>query len=264
MSIEYLVHFECPVRDEFPNENFIRQIKNRGHAHAIIEIAKEDGNPLPPSELTISRVLYTPGGQTQSQEVSVQTLLDESEHLFSLKDHCTECPVNLLKQPFSCYGTIAYPILKSTEEWLLSRLPKEESSAALNMMLRYIEDFEIDGGPVNEMRGDPTFFESSEPPKRIWSATGASISSSQLLQMLFCVGPIEPPHAKAVLFYLNFISHTTDMDSFLEIIQSSGAQNVEFSNFDYQDANLQVCDFNDFFLAMVASISIDSLLLLDF
>lgn len=264
MSIEYLVHIECPVREKYPNDNFVQQLKNRGHAHAIMEIAKEDGNPLPLAELTISRFLYTPEGQTQTQEVSVQTLLDESEHLFSLKDHCTECPVNLLKQPFSCYGTIAYPILTSTEEWLLSRLPDDADSVPLNMLLRYLEDFEIDGGPINQMREDPTFFESSDPLERKWSASGPAITSSQLMQMLFCVGPIEPPHAKAVLFYLNFIPHETDLDVFVETIQSSGAENVEFKNFDYKEDNLQIGDFNDFFVTMVAATSIDTILLIDF
>ncbi len=263
MSIEYLVHIECPVREQYPNEKFVRQLKNRGHAHAIVEIAKEDGNTLPPSELMISRVLYTPDGQTEAQEVSVQTLLEESEHLFSLQEHCTECPVNLLKQPFSCYGTIAYPILASTEEWLLSRLPQDEDSIPLNMLIRYLKDFEIDGGPINQMREDPTFFENSDPLERKWPG-GLTLTSSQLMQMLFCVGPVEPPHSKSVLFYFNFIPHETDLDSFLETIQTGGVQNVEFKNFDYSEDNLQICDFNDFFLTMIAAASIDSVLLIDF
>ncbi|MBX9691364.1 MAG: hypothetical protein K2Z81_03200 [Cyanobacteria bacterium] len=273
MSIEYLIDLQCPIKDQFPNELLISKVKGRKQAEAILAMAQEEGD-VSASELVIKRVLYTPEGEMEQEEVTIQALIDESEDVYSMEEYCTECPANPFQQPFGCYGNISYPILSDTEQWLVSLLPDHSQSEPLNLLLRYLQDFDLDGGAINEMRKDSTFFESREPAVKTWTDQGVmgrmtgkkgqAVNSSQLLEILFGVGPLEPAHSLSVLYYLNFIPHNTSVEEFAEALRMGSVDLIDFSSFKYDPEYPQRCDFNDFFISMASSVAVGSVLLIDF
>lgn len=208
MSIEYVVDLSCPVKDAFSVEGMVRRIKGRNQANTILEIARSRGDTRPPDQVTFRRLLQRPGGTVQ-EEASVQTLLDEAAALDAHTGHCQDCPANVFQSPCGCYGSISYPIRKTTEAWLLSLFPDDLDTNAGTLLQNAVRDFAYDGGPFLEMRKSETFFEGRTPVERSWTTEAGAwkLDSNQALQMLFGVGPLQPSHCLMVSWFLGLIPH---------------------------------------------------------
>ncbi len=211
LGVDYVVDYGCLAKDELSLGKLIGLVKTRDHARAVLAKVRESGNQSPASEVVVTRLLQTPEG-VQQQESSVQSLLDDAAELDAHESQCEACPANLPGQPFGCYNAISYPILRSTEEWLLSRLPDDLDSTAGSLLRSAVEDLDFDGAPIRAMRGEPQFFESREPARRVWGKLLSKwgINADQVLQMMLCLDQLQPSHCAMLALFLGVIPHDTD------------------------------------------------------
>src|SRR5262249_51525291 len=151
----------------------------------VLETLRRAGDRRAPDEVEIEVVRRSPEGALPAT-IPLSDLLAAGETLSHHTTGCPDCPGNALGVPFGCYGTIAYPIEQRTESWLVSLLPDDLASTAGVYLTSAIEDFEYDGAPVAELRGNgQTFFESDEAEAVAWRDDASRvISADQLLQMM--------------------------------------------------------------------------------
>ncbi len=214
MGIDFAVNLDCPVRKVHSTEKIVELVKKRNVANHVMDLSRQNGDFRPPSEISFVRMVVRPEGPVK-ENVIVQTMLDEADVLYSMGNHCSDCPANILSPQFGCYGYISYPIEVATEEWLLSLLPEDPRCTAALVLQRALKDFKYDGGPLNNMRRQSQFFKSERSPRRSWTGSGflgmlggnPSITSSQLLQMMFCVGPVQPAHGAMLGLFLGLVPH---------------------------------------------------------
>src|SRR4051794_38135284 len=135
-------------------------------------------------------------------------MLAEGRALEELEGHCLGCPANASPRAFGCYGYIQYPIEAATERFLLGLLPDDPSSTAAIVLARALADYGWNGEHTAKMRaqGD-TFFELRDPVVVRWGTL--MLSSDQLFQMVFGVGPIQPSHATMLALFFGMLDHET-------------------------------------------------------
>jgi hypothetical protein len=159
-----------------------------------------------------------------TETVSASALLDQAAKLQPYEPYCAGCPANVLREPFGCYGALAYPISAAVERWLMDRLPQSlESRAGRLMRAGIIEDFGYDGATSADMRRQRgLFFERAEPVRRAWR-TGFlrswGHSSNQLLEMMIGLGNLAPAHCEMLALFLGVVPH----DSPAELIRDNAA-----------------------------------------
>jgi hypothetical protein len=233
MGIDFVVDLACPVKKAIPTEQLVDLLKKRGQANFVISSAKAAGNNLPLSEIKFVSSKYTPE-KTEEKSVSVQDFLDEAAVLDQYETYCSECPVNVHNKPFGCVGYIPYPITASIEEWLLTLLPDNLESVDGQMFCDAIKDFNYTGEPVDDLRADKTFFESDNALKRTWPRKGRLLSllpgyqvtSSQIWEMIFHVGAIQPGHSFLLAIFLGIIPHNCDPGALLDPTEVKGLVHI--------------------------------------
>jgi hypothetical protein len=212
MAIEFMLECGCAVRQEVEARELIRLIKLRGQVKAIVEKARRAGNETPPEELTVTRVFVDKQGQKQEQQVSLQPLIKETIVLERYEEDCDpRRPANLIGEPFGCFGRISYPVLAVSEQWLMSLLPDSLNTTAGVMLRNCVKQLGYDGSMLRPMRGKPAFFEHAEPVTTRWGEAFA-LNSSQLLQMMFCMGTMRPDHCALLALFLGLIPHDVPPD----------------------------------------------------
>ena len=139
-----------------------------------------------------------PDGVSKETPVTVAQLLSATAPLDDLKGHCQKCRANVADRPFGCIGKINYPIESLTEGWLTARLPHDPQNPDLAMLLKFLEDLEVDGNAVDQLRARASMFESRSPKTGRWGTPPSKkqITSSQLLQMLVFGGNVGPQQAQ--------------------------------------------------------------------
>jgi hypothetical protein len=207
MGIDYVVERSCPLKDALSTPRMVELVKGRDRALSVLAMLRERGDTPDPASITFTSVLQTPDG-IEEKEVSVQSLLDAAGELKAHEHHCTDCPANLLAEPCGCYGYVRYPIPAKAEQWLMALLPKDLGSTAGQLLRRAVADFSYDGEPMRELRQDATFLEDRQPVRQRWG--GWELTSDQLLQMMFCVGDVQPVHATLLALFLGLLPHNTD------------------------------------------------------
>jgi hypothetical protein len=206
VGIDYVVDLDCSPKSALSVEGMITLIKGQSQAAAIIEIARRDGDRRPPEQLSFTKMVLRPEGPVE-QEVNVGTLIKQGEKLNTHAHHCQGCKANLLGKPFGCYGSVSYPIAIRAEEWLMSLLPNDLNSPAGYLLRSAVKDFKYTGGMFLDMRKKDMFFESRKPIKRKWGSwlSGWTLTSDQLLEMLFGLGNLQPSHCKMMSIILGMI-----------------------------------------------------------
>ena len=213
MGIDYVIDHSCPVKDELSTPGLVELIKARGWAEMVLSMVRDQGDTRDPAEITFRTLLQTPDG-VEEKEVSVKELLDQAAALEDLERHCDGCPANALGHHFGCCGYLNYPIKATAEEWLMARLPADLNGTAGHLLSVAVQDLEIDGEPIAQMREDETFFEARKPARRRWGGLLArahfELTSDQLLQMMFAVGDVQPSHGSMVCLFLGVLPHDID------------------------------------------------------
>src|SRR5579864_3042772 len=197
MGIEYIVDLGCPPKDALSVERIVALIKGQNQASAIIKMARNAGDKRPPEQLSFTRRVMRPEGPVE-EKISVGALLEQAQQLQPHVRHCEGCNANLLGRAFGCYGSVSYPISTRAEEWLMSLLPDDLNGPAGHLLRSSVTDLKYNGGMFLTMRTQEVFFESRTPIKRKWGSwlSGWTLTSDQLLQMLFGLGNLQPSHCK--------------------------------------------------------------------
>jgi hypothetical protein len=205
MGIDYVIDLDCEPKQALTTEGIVNLVKARSRAEAILEMARADGDTRPPSEITF-KVALNRQGKVETQDVSVQALLDQAGALEQHRNRCESCPANRDNpKGFGCYDSISYPIEPDTEAFLLARLPDKLESAAGYMFSSAVRDFGWDGAQAADMRSQgETFFRLRRPLHRQWPEL--SISGDQVFHMMFHVGHIGTSHALMLALFFGFVT----------------------------------------------------------
>lgn len=218
MAIDYMICVGCPVKNFTGSDNFVPTVKRRTCAELILAKVRDRGDNRPLSEITFEKLRYTPDGGAESHTVSIQEEMDATEELHQLADICSNCPASYSESRYGCFQSIPYPINIATEKWLMSLLPDNIRSVTGCILQNLIIRTQVTGAPIDAVRHDPVLYESRSPIVRSWSVGGAAglfgkrytLSSSQILELLFFQGPITPDYASSITLGFGFIPGTTD------------------------------------------------------
>ncbi len=214
MGIDYVLVRDCAPRTALGSTGIIDLGKARERADLVLATVRAEGDDRPLAQITFDVSLRTPAGDTV-QTVRVQDLMEQAEPLEDLRHHCETCPVDVGGKGFGCTRYIAYPIPAAAEHWLMARLPEDLDSTAGQFLLQALEDFGWDGAPVAAMRAQGnTFFEDDEPATIRWGDDddAVTLSSDQVLQMMFHVGHLEPTHAMMLCLFFGILPHDVDVE----------------------------------------------------
>ena len=199
MAVDYTVQYPCQVRSHVPEPKLQVMVRYRHLARFAIEKAKA-GRPGVDTDTIIDTTevhiqITGPDGVAQERPVTIRELLKAVAPLDTLERACQSCPANVGGGGFGCFGKVNYPIARSTEEWLLARLPHDVKDPGLSMLFKFLTDVGVDGAPVNEIRQNARIFESTTPIVREWKGlfSRKTVDSSQILQMLVFSDQIKPP-----------------------------------------------------------------------
>lgn len=211
MSIDYYISFPCKVRETTTDDDLLRMEKARNRASIVLDLMRN--NPQvdknkPESEWTFKTVVIGPNGQ-QETEVQIYDLLAEAAPLERLAQHCSTCPANVRSTDFGCGGAIHYPITVQAEQWLVSRLPTDLNTGRGHLLTSAITDFSFNGSVIDAARSRKEIYESNIPAIRKWGrffSRKTQITSSQILQMSFAVGSLQPTHAKLIAYFLGYLN----------------------------------------------------------
>jgi hypothetical protein len=220
MGVDYVIDQECGPKQRHTADTLVEMMKSRSAAEAIIADMRRNGDNRPLSELSITRRLHRPDGDTETK-VTMAELLAQSAPLDQEKLDCARCAADRRQGGFGCTGRINYPIPEAAEQWLLARLPEDPKSPTMHLLMAAIKDFNFLGAPSRRMRDAGTaFFDAREAPQRAWGKRKLfglggppfSLTTDQLFEMMFHVGSIKPTHGAMLCAFFGVIPLTAIHD----------------------------------------------------
>src|SRR6185312_1362824 len=212
MAIDYLLGVRCEPQERLGVERLVTMNRTRILARSALAHMRQDGDQRAPKDIEIQLTMRTTVGDS-AKGVTLQDLLDESDPLDIVAEHCAKCPAELPRE-FACHRRIRYPIPERVEQWLMARLPENLGCTAGALLVRGLGEFGWDGSPTAKLRaaGD-TYFESRVAYGVRWESPDGSIdiSSDQLFQMMFLVGHLAPTHCLMLALFFGVIPHDTSL-----------------------------------------------------
>ena len=212
MAIDYLLGAKCEPHRLLGVERLVNLNRTRILARSALAHMREDGDARAPSEIEIQLTMRSPDGD-KARGVTLQDLVNEAAPLDEVAEYCKRCPAELPRE-FACHRRIRYPIPEHVEAWLMSRLPTSLDCTAGALLVRGLGEFNWDGAPTAKLRAaGTTYFESRAPYGARWEGTEGiiEISSDQLFQMMFLVGPLAPTHCLMLALFCGVIPHDTSL-----------------------------------------------------
>ena len=209
MAIDYVLGVDCEPKRELGIERLLALNRTRILARSALAHLREDGEERSPSEIEIQLTMRKPDGDA-SRGVTLQDLIDEARPLDAVTGHCATCPAGLARE-IACHRRIRYPIADHVEQWLMARLPTTLACSAGVLLVRGLAELGWNGEPAAKLRaaGD-TYFESRVALGVRWEGENGGnieISSDQLFQMMFLVGPLAPAHCLMLALFTGVIPH---------------------------------------------------------
>ncbi len=213
MAIDYVLAMDCEPQRKLGVERLVELSRTRVLARSALAHMRADGDDRAPKEIEIQLTMRNPSGDS-ARGVTLQDLLDQSAPLDEVTPACTQCPAQLPRE-LACHRRIRYPIPERVEAWLLSRLPTTLATTAGALLVRGLHELGWDGAVVAKLRaaGD-TYFESRVALGVRWATEdgeAVEISSDQVFQMMFMVGPLAPTHCLMLALFFGVIPHDTSL-----------------------------------------------------
>jgi hypothetical protein len=213
MAIDYVLRVGCEPQERLGVEKLVELNRTRILARSALAHMRSDGDEREPKEIEIQLTMRQPSGDS-ARGVTLQDLLDESGPLDVVTPFCEKCPAHLGRE-LACHRRIRYPIPEKVEIWLMSRLPNTLASTAGAMLVRALNELGWTGERVAQLRASgTTYFESRIPHGVRWEAADGSaveMSSDQLFEMMFMVGPLAPTHCLMLALFTGVIPHDTSV-----------------------------------------------------
>ncbi len=119
------------------------------------------------------------------------------------------CPTcSLLDESMACMGVIEQPFASNAEQYLFEKLPKYHDSLPAQSLIAALKDNSIKGDGGRALREQGFTENKRNQYRRLYGSffRRRSVTSDQLLELLFCATPIQPSHALALLFYFDAIT----------------------------------------------------------
>ncbi len=208
MAIDYILGAKCEPQQALGIERLVALNRTRILARSALAHMREDGDERAPREIEIQLTMRKPDGDS-ARGVTLQDLLDESAPLDEVAAGCKTCPAELPRE-FACHRRIRYPIPERVEAWLMSRLPVTLGCTAGALLVRGLGELQWDGAPTAKLRAaSTTYFESRVAHGVRWESPDGviEISSDQVFQMMFLVGPLQPSHCLMLALFFGVIPH---------------------------------------------------------
>jgi len=213
MAIDYVLGVGCEAQKRLGVERLVELNRTRILARSALAHMRSDGDERDPKEIEIQLTTRQPSGDS-ARGVTLQDLLDESGPLDVVTPFCESCPAQLGRE-LACHRRIRYPIPEKVEIWLMARLPQTLACTAGAMLVRALNELGWTGEPTAKLRASgTTYFESRVAHGVRWEAADGSaieMSSDQLFQMMFMVGPLAPTHALMLALFTGVIPHDTNI-----------------------------------------------------
>jgi len=129
MPIAYSVDLDCVPRQELGSARLASAVQSFYLAHRIEETYRAAGEAdRSDSEKTFTERARQTGGTEDRTTRSLAELKTESAPLAALSSHCADCAASLSGQSFGCVQSIAFPIPRDVERWLLDQTGPPESA----------------------------------------------------------------------------------------------------------------------------------------
>ena len=209
MAIDYVLSVGCEPQRQLGLDRMMGLHRTRILARTALDRLRDEGDRRAPNEIDVQLTMRKPEGDA-ARGVRIQDLLDEAAPLDEVAGHCAACPAGLRRE-FTCHRRIRYPIPEHVEEWLMGRLPRTLACTAGALLARGLDEFGWDGAPAARLRAHgTTFFESRAPYGVRWQAEDGKkleISSDQVFQMMFMVGPLAPTHCLMMALFCGVLPH---------------------------------------------------------
>ena len=228
MAIDYVLAMQCEPQKKLGIERLVELSRTRVLARSALAHMRADGDDRAPNEIEIQLTMRNPAGDS-ARGVTLQDLLDQSAPLDSVTPACKDCPAHFTRE-LACHRRIRYPIPERVEAWLMSRLPTTLACTAGALLVRGLHELGWDGAPAAKLRASSdTYFESRialgvrwatedgqllasrDPRPASSTAEGRcgpiEISSDQVFQMMFMVGPLAPTHCLMLSLFFGAIPH---------------------------------------------------------
>lgn len=202
MAIDYVIDYDCIPKQTLTTEGILERLKGKERAAMIIRMFRENGDQRSPSEMGFEFTRSTPEGQSETELIVVQDILDQAAQLDPLEHHCKGCPANRTGTPFGCTGFIQYPISGEAESWLLNQLPIPGEPLVWLLLKQGVDNFQYDGQHVALMRtqSDTYFADKRAATRRLGEIV---LDANQVFEMIFLVGDIIPNHGAILLLFYN-------------------------------------------------------------
>ena len=208
MAIDYVLAMGCEPQKLLGVERLVGLHRTRILARTALAHMRDDGDVRPPGEIEVQLTTRKPEGASV-RGVTLQDLLDEAAPLDQVAPACARCPAGFTRE-LACHRRIRYPIPEHVEAWLMSRLPSSLECTAGALLARGLREFGWDGAPTAKLRAaGTTYFESRAPYGVRWKAEDGTleISSDQLFQMMFLVGPLAATHCLMLALFCGVLPH---------------------------------------------------------
>ena len=208
MAIDYVLGVKCEPQRRLGLERMVALNRTRILARSALAHMRQDGDERAPREIEVQLTMRKPEGES-ARGVTLQDLLDESAPLDEVAAGCKACPAALSRE-FACHRRIRYPIPEHVEAWLMARLPRTLGCTAGALLVRGLGEFSWDGAPAAKLRAaGTTYFESRVAYGVRWETEDGIVemSSDQLFQMMFMVGPLQPTHCLMLALFCGVIPH---------------------------------------------------------
>lgn len=207
MAVDYIIKYQCPVKQELNEEAIIHLVKSQSRAEALLQRFMDQGmrrEEAMNAKFGISTV--KPSGESGVETVTVGSLFKQAELLDDHRETCSGCPASG-DRAFGCYDSINYPISEAAEEWIARMAAKAISAGMPNSILvQFILDQGITGEVFAKLRisTNSKYLEAEFPIEIEVEHDGATpllIDTNQLMEMFFAVGEMGDVHQQFLLFF---------------------------------------------------------------
>lgn len=195
MAFDYSIELQCPVRQALAGDDaqqgtelILKSLKARNRARVTREQLEQAGVKPEGYTIVIKEIV---GSRQTERKVSLAELDREGAALDSHAPTCAACPANIRKETCGCTGAIPYPFARDGEAILLTHV-QPAGTLMGDLLLKSIDDFQLDGAPVAAMRREGLFETPSSVTKKVKHGLfgSRSVSADQLLQFIFFAGEL--------------------------------------------------------------------------
>lgn len=258
MGVDFMINYNCPVKEQFGNEGLLQRVKAGDRARIIRDVYAKEKENRRAEDMGFEMVYRNAQGEQETTVIKVDELDALSKEIEGYDKYCADCPANRLKRPYGCIGNVNYPISGVSEVWMLQNLP-DPSAPIPFLLLQQGRQMGNTGVQAEDLRDNHpgVFFESTAPLKREYPEM--DVTGEQLFELMFLLGPVQPKRAVMILLFMGAIQRDMEADKLMALTpaQSSYGQQYPFLLTTQRDTDQSIRDLTGFFHALYTAWLLD-------